>query len=80
MVIAGLAWNLKAWFGLMVEHAPTRQAILGMEFKRFAHGFLQIPCQILKTGRRLVFRVLGYGDQLETFFRTFERIRWYDFT
>lgn len=80
MVIAALAWNLKAWFGLMVEHTPTRQAILAMEFKRFTHGFLQIPCQILKKGRRLLYRVLGYNDHLETFLRTFDRIKWFAFT
>ena len=79
MVIAALAWNLKAWFGLMVEQKATRQAILGMEFKRFTNSFLHIPCQILRTGRRLLYRVLGYSDHLETFFRTFDRIKWFDF-
>ena len=53
--------------------------IVRMEFKRFLHRFILIPCQILKTGRRLVFRVLTYTKHLRTFFETFEvlnRVRW----
>jgi hypothetical protein len=34
-----------------------------------------IPCQILKTGRRLVFRVLTYTKHLRTFFETFEVLK-----
>ena len=56
MVIAALAWNLKSWYGLMAPDKSVGHAIGRMEFKRFLHSFILIPCQIVKTGRRLVFR------------------------
>jgi len=80
MVIAALAWNLKAWYGLVTLVPGTRREILRMEFKRFLSGFIQIPCQIVQTGRRLVFRILSYSKNLETFFSTFEHIRQLRFT
>ena len=75
MVIAALAWNLKAWYGLVTLAPVARRDILRMEFKRFLISFIHIPCQIVNTGRRLIFRVLNYSKQLETFFSTFDRIR-----
>ena len=75
MVIAALAWNLKAWYGLVTLVPPARREILRMEFKRFLISFIQIPCQIVQTGRRLIFRILSYSKHLETFFSTFEHIR-----
>jgi hypothetical protein len=75
MVIAALAWNLKAWYGLVTQAPAARRDILRMEFKRFLATFIQIPCQIVATGRRLVFRILSYGKHLETFFATFDYIR-----
>jgi hypothetical protein len=75
MVIAALAWNLKAWYGLVTLVPAARRDILRMEFKRFLISYIQIPCQIVKTGRRLIFRILGHSKILETFFSTFDRIR-----
>ena len=75
MVIAALGWNLKSWYGLMVPDQIVGHAIGRMEFKRFLHSFILIPCQILKTGRRLVFRVLTYTKHLRTFFETFELLK-----
>jgi hypothetical protein len=75
MVIAALAWNLKAWYAMVTETPAARRDILRMEFRRFLMSFIQIPCQIVQTGRRLVFRILSYSKHLETFFSTFERIR-----
>lgn len=75
MVIAALAWSLKSWYGLMVPDPGAGQTIVRMEFKRFLHSFILIPCQILKTGRRLVFRVLTYTKHLQTFFETFEVLK-----
>jgi DDE family transposase len=75
MVIAALAWNLKAWYGLVTQAQTARRDILRMEFKRFQGSFIQIPCQIVNTGRRLVFRILTYSKHLETFFETFDHIK-----
>jgi hypothetical protein len=75
MISAALAWNLKAWYGLVTLVPAARREILRMEFKRFLTTFIQIPCQIVQTGRRLIFRILSYSKHLETFFSTFEHIR-----
>ena len=75
MVIAALAWNLKAWLGLLTPNASLRRQILRMEFKRFIHTFILIPCLVIKTGRRIVYRLLGYNTQLKDFLKTFEHLR-----
>jgi hypothetical protein len=80
MVIASLAWTLKAWYALEIPDTRERGYALRMEFKKFAARFVQIPCQIVRTGRRLVYRILAYHPHLETFFRTYDRIRGLTFT
>lgn len=80
MLMGTLAWNLKAWYGLLVEDDNASQDIVRMEFKRFLANFIQIPCQILRTGRRLVYRILAYNSSLETFLRTFARFKTVTFT
>lgn len=80
MVIAALAWNIKAWYGLLTPNKVVRYQILRMEFKRFLNTFLKIPCHIIKTGRRIVYRLAGYNDYLKDFFRTFQAIKALGFT
>jgi hypothetical protein len=77
MVMASLAWNLKAWAALQLPEtgrwAETYQAdklwLLGLEFKAFVHTMVNIPCQIVKQARRVVLRVLSYHPHLPVFFR-----------
>ena len=73
-VIAALAWNLKAWVGLLTPNTALRHQILRMEFKRFIHTFILIPCLIIKTGRRIVYRLVGYNGHLKDFLKTFEHL------
>ena len=80
MVIAALAWNIKAWYGLLTPNKVVRYQILRMEFKRFLNTFLKIPCHIIKTGRRIVYRLVGYNHYLKDFFRTFQAIKALRFT
>jgi hypothetical protein len=70
MVMASLAWTLKAWWGLMLpvnagrwreRRDQEKQRIVKMEFKRFVTNLMRLPCQIIKTGRRLVYRLLSYN-------------------
>ena len=75
MVIAALVWNLKAWFGLLLPGAETGAVVRRMEYRRFLHAFLLLPAQILRSGRRLIFRFLCYNSWLEHFFETFDLIR-----
>lgn len=75
MVIASLAWNFKAWFGMLMPNVGRGEQVLKMEFRRFLNTLIMIPCQIVKTGRKIVYRMLGYNDWLKDFFETWERIR-----
>ena len=59
LVIGALAWNLKAWAGLLLPKALGARTILRMEFRRFLNEIVCRPAQILTTGRRLVFRLLA---------------------
>lgn len=59
MLIAAQAWNLKAWLGLVLPEELGARRIVSMEFRRFLHSLIQLPCQIVRTGRRLVFRLLS---------------------
>jgi len=75
MVMAGLAWNLKAWYALMVPTRERGMELLRMEFRRFLHAMILIPAQIIRTGRRVIYRVLGYNSWLTDLFDTYERIK-----
>jgi hypothetical protein len=75
MVMASLAWTLKAWFALVTRGKERREKLIKMEFKRFLNGVVRIPAQIIKTGRRIVYRLLGYGEWTGTLLRTFDAIR-----
>jgi hypothetical protein len=74
MVMTSLAWTLKAWFALIVRSGEQREELLRMEFRRFLHALVEVPCQIVRTGRRILYRILGYTEWTKTFLRTFERI------
>jgi hypothetical protein len=75
MVMAALAWTLKAWFALLVRKREHRDQLLGMEFRRFLQGLIRIPVQIITGGRRIIYRILGYNQWTHTLLETFERVR-----
>ena len=74
MVMAALAWNLKAWYGLLMPNRERGTELVKMEFRRFLHAIMLMPCQIVRTARRVIYRILGYNSWLADFFATFERI------
>ena len=77
MVMASLAWTLKAWFALSLpatgrwlrKHQAEKETVLKMEFKKFRHAFVALPCQIVRTGRRIICRLLSWNRWLPVFFR-----------
>lgn len=75
MVMASLAWTLKAWFALLVRKQEQRDELLRMEFRRFLNGIVKMPVQIISAGRRIVYRILGYNQWVYTFMQTFDRVR-----
>jgi hypothetical protein len=77
MVMASLAWSLKAWFALLLpvsrrwrmRHEAEKTAVLKMEFRTFLNAFIRLPAQIVRTGRKLVFRLLGWNRWQQVFLR-----------
>jgi hypothetical protein len=75
MVMAALAWNLKAWYGLLVPRRERGVQLVKMEFRRFLNSIMLLPCQVVRTARRVIYRVLGYNSWLVDFFATWERLQ-----
>ena len=46
-----------------------KQRLLGLEFRTFVNYFLRIPAQVVKTGRKIVVRILAYNTWQSVFFR-----------
>jgi hypothetical protein len=82
MVMASLAWSLKAWSALMVpvspqlevEHKIEKRKLLRMEFATFCAAFIQMPCQIVRGGGRLIYRLLSWNPWQDAFLRLAERL------
>jgi hypothetical protein len=68
MFIASLAWTMKSWMGLLMPHQATGYQIIRMEFRRFLALFINIPAQILKKGRQLWYRFVGFMRYAPAFF------------
>jgi hypothetical protein len=83
MVMTALAWNLKAWWALTLpeggrwqeKHRAEKNWVLRLEFKTFRQAFIELPCQIIRTGGRLVYRLLAWNPHLPIFFRLLDRLR-----
>lgn len=82
MVMASLAWTLKAWVALTLpiharwtaRHTKEQQTVLRMEFRTFVGAFINVPAQILRTGRRLFYRLLSWNPWQHIFFRLLDGI------
>jgi hypothetical protein len=84
MVMTALAWNLKAWWALWLptapgrwqqRHAAEKQWLLSLEFKAFVQAFVRLPCQIVRTGRQLVYRLLSWNPYQRIFWRLVTALR-----
>jgi len=83
MVMAGLAWNLKVWFGLLTpvqgrwrqRHEAVKDEIVRMEAKGFINAFIRVPCQIVRTGRRVIYRLLGWNHWQDALLRFADAMR-----
>lgn len=77
MVMAALAWSLKAWTALMLvvhprwkdKHMCEKNMLLRMEFRTFVNAFITIPCQIIRRSRRIIYRLLSWNPWQPVFFR-----------
>jgi len=84
MVISTLAWTLKCWCGLVIqpssdnhdkcEESAVKQKILRMEFQTFLQTIIQVPAQIVRTSRRLIYRLLSVRSSVESLFIIHENL------
>jgi hypothetical protein len=83
MVMASLAWTLKAWFALLLpdqgrwkdKHRREKDSVLSMEFKKFVNAFVRMPALVVRAGRRLVFQLLSWNPWQEVFLRGVDALR-----
>jgi len=77
MVMASLAWSLKAWSALLLpergrskeKHKEEKQRLLRMDFSTFRNAWMNVPAQIIRTSRRIVYRFLSWNPWQSAFFR-----------
>ena len=82
MVMAALAWSLKAWFALLLSEGgrwrdrrrSEKQAVLRMEFRTFLNAFMRIPAQLVRAGRRTIFRLLAWNPWQGVFLRGVDQL------
>ena len=82
MVMAALAWTLKAWFALLLpetgrwatRYAADKRAVLRMEFRTFLNAFMRLPVQIVRTSRRIIFRLLAWNPWQAVLLRGFDHL------
>ena len=83
MVMASLAWTLKAWFALLLpedgrwaaKYRREKRSVLRMEFKSFLNAFMRVPAQVVRTGRRIVFRLLSWNVWQHVFLRGVDQLQ-----
>ncbi|MFZ1134408.1 MAG: IS1380 family transposase [Candidatus Korobacteraceae bacterium] len=84
MVMTALAWNLKAWLALSLPEVrgpdaerqrEQKRSLLRMEFKTFKNAMIRLPCQIVRSSRRLVYRLLAWNCWEEVLFRLLDTLR-----
>ena len=83
MVMTALAWNLKAWSAMWLpeegrwseKHRAEKQQVLKMEFRTFVNYFITIPCQIVRTGGQLIYRLLNWNPWMHVFRRLANELR-----
>jgi hypothetical protein len=84
MVMTALAWNLKAWWALTLPETAGRwqqrqradkQWVMKLEFRTFINAFVNIPCQLVRQARKLIYRVLAWNPHQPIFFRLVTALR-----
>ena len=77
MVMASLAWSIKAWAALVLpetgrwrdKHRTEKWDVVRMEFKQFINEFIRMPALLISTGRQIVLRLLSWSRKQHVFLR-----------
>jgi hypothetical protein len=57
------------------RYRVEKQSVLGIEFRTFVNAFVRLPCQIVRTGLKLVYRLLAWNPHQGIFFRLVSALR-----
>jgi hypothetical protein len=82
MVMASPAWSLEAWSALVLPEqgrwaetdCAEKRSLLRMEFRTSCVALIQVPCQVVRTSRRVVYRLLSWNPWQGVFLRLVERL------
>jgi hypothetical protein len=75
LVSGALAWSSKAWVALWQPRREHRDALLSMELKQFLQKWLLLACQVVRSGRQMIYRVLQDNEWVPVLLRTAGRLR-----
>jgi len=83
MVMASLAWTLKAWWALLLpvggrwadRHASEKAAVLKMDFRTFLNNLMLVPALIVRTGRRTIYRLVSWNPWQHVLLRGADALR-----
>jgi hypothetical protein len=82
MVCASLASSLKAWFALLLpedgrqkQKSQEKRRLLRMDFTTFRNAIINIPAQIVRSGRRLIYRLLAWNPWQDIYWRLVARLQ-----
>jgi len=83
MVMASLAWSLKAWSALQLpeggrwqeKHREEKAKLLRMDFVTFQRALVNVPAQIIRTSRKILYRLLRWNPWQQVFFRLLDQLR-----
>jgi hypothetical protein len=75
MMVAALAWSLKAWLALLQPRPRDRYMLLTMEFRTFLAEVVLLPCQLVRAGGRLLYRLLRWNPWVDVLCRAVDVLR-----
>ena len=83
MLMSSLAWTLKSWLALSLPEigcwkatrGKEKRRLLKMECRTFVNDMIRIPCQVARTGRRIICRLLNGNQMQPVFWRLVDVLR-----
>ncbi len=83
MVMSSLAWSMKSWFALLLpitgrwraKHESEKDNVMRMEFRTFLNAFVRVPALVIRSGRRIVYRLLSWNPWQGTLLRALDALQ-----
>ena len=56
------------------KHKAEKLAVIRMEFRTFVNAFIRVPAQIIRQGRKTIYRLLAWNPWQPVFLRGFDEL------